>query len=301
MATILRDDGFMRRGRRPPRKRQVSALVFILVFCSLALLVLSRLDHPVVQSVRDAAMPVVAPVLSWIATPLAPVRGVIDRTASAFVSHDELARLKAENQQLRSWEWRARDLERQLMALGRAAKRVEAPQIRYLTTQVIADSTGPFARSVVIDAGESAGVRVGHPVINADGVVGRVVHVADNVARVLLLSDINSRVPVAIGPNGVRAIAFGDNGGRPAFKHLPRDARIGAGDVVATSGRGGLYPRALRIGEVVATSDGFALQPFANLSRLDFVSVLLFDSPVRALADQSGTSNAAPRPRAEGE
>lgn len=281
---VLKDDNFARRGRQQPRRRVVSAVIFILIFLSLALLVLSRLNHPYVQWVRDAATPVIAPIFSMVAKPLAPVRDFADRASSVFKSHDEVERLRAENQQLRSWEWRARDLEAQIAALGKLVKLVDAPKIPFVTARVVADTAGPFARSVVIDIGTERGVKAGHPVINADGLIGRVVEVAPRVARVLLVNDIDSRIPVVIGTGNVRAIAAGNNSGRPRLRHLARGKSINTGDVVATSGRGGLFPRALRIGEVAFRGTEARVKPFADLNRLDFVSVLLFESPILPLA-----------------
>ncbi|MEO1710623.1 MAG: hypothetical protein AAFR70_10180, partial [Pseudomonadota bacterium] len=96
--TILRDDTFARRGRTAPRQRYVGALVFALIFLSIALLVLSRLNHPYVEAMRSAVTPFVASVLSTLAVPLAPLRDLSGRLDQIVVSQDELKRLQSENQ-----------------------------------------------------------------------------------------------------------------------------------------------------------------------------------------------------------
>jgi len=253
------------------------------MFVSLALLVLSRLDHPVVSELRSRATPVLAPALAALAGPLQPLRAFQTQMELAFARQDEIARLQAENQALKGWEWRARELEREMAALGRMTKLVERQKLAFVTARVVADSTGPFVRSVVIDAGSDQGLKGGQPVVNADGLVGRIVDVAPTAARVLLLTDINSRIPVSVGDDQVRAIAVGDNGPAPTLKHLPRDTVLANGAVAATSGRGGLFPPSLRYGTVVADAGHYRLAPFANLDRLGYVSVLLFESPVAQL------------------
>ncbi|MEO1265000.1 MAG: rod shape-determining protein MreC, partial [Pseudomonadota bacterium] len=243
--TRLRDDTFQRRGKSRPRRRYVGAVVFALIFVSIALLVLSRLDHPYVAAMRSAAAPVLTPVLTALSGPLAPVRRLSERVQMLLAEQDEIERLRAEIQQLRGWQWKAEDLQRQLNALSALAKREPDAEIPFITARVIADSRGPFARSVVIDAGSDRGLKEGHPVISADGMVGRLVDVTPAAARVLLVTDFASRIPVEIGNDRIRAIATGTNGPRPRLKFLPRDAVPKVGDVVATSGRGGLFPRAL--------------------------------------------------------
>jgi len=287
----LRDDTFARRGRQQPRHRYVSAAVFVLIFLSLALLVLSRLNHPYIETIRSAVTPVFAPVLAYLAAPLAPVRDLTGRLQTVWASQDDFNRLRAENQALKSWEWRAQDLQRQLDALSRIAKLAPAPDIPFVTARVVADSTGPFVRSVVIDVGRDRGVRPGHPVINADGLVGRVIEASPTAARVLLLNDINMQVPVVIGGDNARGIATGNNGATPTLKHLPRDAKFTNGAVVATSGRGGLFPRSLRVGVIEMVADQPMVKPFADLARLDFVSVLQYQSPVLSLADDPLTGS----------
>ena len=294
--TILRDDTFARRDRREPRSRHVSVLVFILLFLSFALLVLSRLNHPYVQAVRQAVAPWYTPALTGLADMFAPLRDLKHRMTELGITQDELARLRAQNQQLRGWDWRARDLERQLEALGRHAKLVEQTETPLVSARVVADSAGPFARTVLIDAGAAQGVKLGHPVVSAEGLVGRIMEVSQNAARVMLLDDINSRVPVAIGAQGTRAILTGDNTATPALRHVPRDGVLAAGDVVATSGRGGMFPPTLRIGEVAPAADkDVRVRIFADLDRLEFVSVLLYESPVRELVE-----TAASRPNGPG-
>lgn len=291
--TKLRDDTFARRGRSAPRGRYISAIVFVLIFTSVALLILSRLNHPYIDTMRQALIPLFAPVLTAVSKPMQPVRNLSARVETMFVSHDELEKLRRENQALKSWEWRARDLQRQLEAVSRLAKLGEKADTPFVTARVVADATGPFSRSVVIDVGTGRGVRNGHPVINADGFVGRVVETSATAARVLLLSDAEMRVPVVIGRENQRGIIVGDNGARPRVTHLKREAKLKAGDVVATSGRGGLYPRSLRIGAIEKLGRNFVVRPFADLNRLDFVSILLFDSPILSLAGEPSAK--APR------
>ncbi len=161
-------------------------------------------------------------------------------------------------------------------------------QTPFVTGRVIADSSGPFVRAAILDAGRESNMRSGNPVIAAEGLVGRVLETGKRASRVLLLTDSSSRIPVAIGERGVRAILAGDNGPSPRVLMLPADARLAAGEEVTTSGVGGIFPRGLRIGRIIADmGNGYRVEPHARLDDLDYVSVLLTEANGIDVSDET--------------
>ncbi|HET6390988.1 rod shape-determining protein MreC [Hyphomicrobium sp.] len=282
--TQLKDHNlFLRRTDREAPGKHMRPLLLLLVFVASGLLLLSRLDHSMVSDVRWRASTWLSPVLRGALIPAEPVRE-IGRSISAQVdlSH-ELERLRQENQKLESWKWRAQQLESKVADLEALAKTVPEQKIDFLTSRVIADSSGVFVRSVTIDAGRKRNVKEGYPVINGDGLVGRIVDVAPAVSRVLLATDLNSRIPVRIGPNAVRGILAGDNSARPRLIYIPEGANIANGDDVATSGVGGVFPEGLRLGTVVGGLSDPRVALRADLDRLSYVSVLFFADPFRGV------------------
>jgi rod shape-determining protein MreC len=197
----------------------------------------------------------------------------------------EIDRLKAENEELKQWEWRAKLLESNVAHLRSLLNAVDEPALHYVTGSVIADARGPFLRSALINLGRDDGVRVGYAVINGDGLIGRTVDAGDSVARVLLLNDLNSRIPVLVGPAGTRALVVGDNSSELKLEFLPDGATLYAGDEVYTSGSDGVLPRGLRVGALVGANGAFRVKPHAELSALDVVSVLFFDTPTLTRSD----------------
>ncbi len=260
-------------------------LNFTLYFLCIVLLVLSRIGHNAVIDLRDRFIDLSAPVLEAAAVPAIMGRHALARVRSYVGMMEEIDRLRAENDQLKQWEWRAKLLERNEAHLRSLLNAVDEPALHYVTGSVVADARGPFLRSALINLGRDDGVRVGYAVINGDGLIGRIVDAGSSVARVLLLSDLSSRIPVLVGPAGVRALVSGDNTTELKLEFLPDGASLYAGDEVYTSGADGVLPRGLRVGAVAGPAGAFKVRPHAELSSLDVVSVLFFDTPTLTSTD----------------
>lgn len=281
----LKDDRatFSLRGTAAAAARPVRLVMPFLIFVSLCLLLLSRLNHSALNEARWRVASWMSPALEVAMVPLAPFRQMAKRVAAQVDLSSELERLRAENQKLSNWEWRARGLEQRLSELEALSRVVNEPKLAFITARVIADSSGAFARTVIISAGRNQNLKPGYPVISADGLVGRIVNTGSDSARVLLASDLNSRIPVTIGKGGVRAILAGDNGPLPRLLYIPPGAGIAIGDDIATSGTGGLFPSGLRIGKVMGDLSSPRVALRANLDKLEYVSVLFFDDPAQGL------------------
>jgi len=273
------------RRHRPSWRAPVELLSFGLYFLCAVLLVLSRIGHGVIADTRDGLVDLTAPLLEAASFPAIEARRAMERVQSYVAAFDEVDRLKMENEELKQWEWRTKLLERKVAHLRALLNAVEEPGLVFATGRVIADARGPFVRSALINLGRQDGLRIGYAVINGDGLVGRTVDAGGAVARVLLLNDLNSRIPVLVGPAGVRGLASGDNSTELQLDFLPDGATLYAGDEVYTSGSDGVLPRGLRVGVVTGTQGAFKVRPYAELNSLDTVSVLFFDAPALTRAD----------------
>ena len=131
--------------------------------------------------------------------------------------------------------------------------------------ELIGVSPDPMRHVLVINRGASDGVYAGQPLIDADGLVGQVLEVAEYTSRVLLITDPTHSTPVQVNRNGVRAIAEG-NGSLDMLEvhHIPVTTDIQVGDLLVTSGLGGRFPVGYPVGEVVRV-DLDPGQPFARI------------------------------------
>lgn len=146
---------------------------------------------------------------------------------------------------------------------------------RVLIAQLLAVDSDPFKRLVVLDKGSNNGIKEGHPIIDAHGVLGQVQHVSRFTSTAILLTDPTHAIPVQVNRNGLRAIALGSNApDKLEIPHIPINADIRVGDLLVTSGLGRRfpagYPVAIISEIVIDPSESYAhvtASPLAHLER----------------------------------
>jgi rod shape-determining protein MreC len=222
----------------------------------------------------------VTPIIAFFSRPSATVADVVDRVESFAGLQDENASLKQANERLLRWQTLALRLQRENQELRQVLGVVPDPQASFVTARIAGEAGGPFVRTALLAAGSNDGIEKGQAVLGGHGLIGRVVDVGASSARVLLITDLNSRVPVFVEPNRARAVLAGDNSDTPRLEFLATDARVSPGDRVVTSGEGGLIPPGLPVGTVIELLEGSAtVRPHAEWHRLEFVSVLDYELP----------------------
>jgi rod shape-determining protein MreC len=155
-----------------------------------------------------------------------------------------------------------------------------------VAAQVIGiDPTGWF-KSVIIDKGKNAGLSWDMPVVNASGVVGRIVSVSNNYAKVLLIIDQNSAVDCLTQRSRDRGMVKGTSGQICKMDYMAKSSNAAVGDLVVTSGLGGLFPKGLPVGEISEVKEGEAklfkeidVMPSVDFSKLEEVLVILTTGP----------------------
>ena len=282
-------------GTRLGQMRAIADRTFVvlLIVLSVALLVLGKADIKLVSSLTREIDDLAVPVLAALSTPVAILRAKVETVSSLMAAAEENRRLREENHRLLAWRSEAARLSVQNRALRRLLRMppVEAAAV-WTTARVVADSTGTFVRTTLIDAGADQGLVPGMAAMAPGGLAGRVVEVGRRSARVMLLTDYSSKIPVIIERSGVRALVEGDNSAVPALRFAPGDADLRSGDRVLTSGDGGLLPPGLEVGEVVLVPGRPpAVRPSVELEGLDYLSVL------RAAALSEPASEPAPERR----
>jgi rod shape-determining protein MreC len=259
----------------------------LLAVVCIALMLLDRREQHLVR-VRQALSVVVYPVRVAVDLPFRTWANLSD----TFAARDALI---AENQQFRrerleteSRLQRLDSLERENARLRELLDSSGRVAIRSLVAEILAVGLDPY-RQRLLDRGLVDGVYVGQALLDAQGVVGQVVRVGPLTSEVLLITDPDSAVPVSVNRNGLRTIAVGTgDSSRLRLRNLTNNANIEVGDLLVSSGLGGVFPPGYPVGRVVEvtrrTDQAFAeviAEPTSLLDR-DREVLLVWNEPAEA-------------------
>lgn len=251
------------------------SLQLVLLIISFSLIFIGKLDLYTARAAKLTISEFIAPIYDVVAAPARAFETMAGgmRTLASFRA--ENVRLRAENERLQRWQRRAEILEsenRQLKTVLGAASTTEMTPV---TARAISAPGGSFSHSLLLNIADIGNVARGDAVVNADGLVGYVIEVGRKYARVLLITDVNSKIPVLLSSSSWPALALGKNSRTLQLDFLPLEAKPATGELVLTSGHGGILPAGVPIGRVIAVDEETVLvEPSVALDQISFVSVL---------------------------
>ncbi len=150
-----------------------------------------------------------------------------------------------------------------------------------LLAKVIIDKKSPFLRSVIVNRGSKDNVILGMAVLDGKFLVGKVVEVNYSTSRVLLLSDLNSKIPVSIEPNGVQSILSGSGSKFGEIQYIKEDYQLDSDFEIFTSGSGGIFRSGIPIGKTILNAgsglDTIKVKFHSDFSQLRLVKIVSFE------------------------
>ncbi|HBM91045.1 MAG TPA: rod shape-determining protein MreC [Rhodospirillaceae bacterium] len=249
-----------------------------LLSLSLGLLIVGQSKPVLIETFRVRAIDGIAPVLDVLSRPMAMVDSFSGRIHAYRGLLKENARLRTENANLMKWQNAVLTLDNENKELRSLLRYKVEPSLAYISARVIADTGGVFVHSLVVTAGLLDGVREGMAAMTGDGLVGRIVEAGEWTSRVLLITDLNSRIPVMVMGSGEHAILAGNNSPRPKMLYLSQEARVKVGERVMTSGHGGVFPPHIPVGIVSSVEQGaIEVTPITALGRINQIRLIDFD------------------------
>lgn len=297
---------------RPSNVDRPTGVYIGLVIISLALVTvdLRASGAGVGGTLRDGVQAVFTPIERVVAGATRPVANFFEDLSDIFSLRGENRRLRGEVAELERQVSEAEALQTRVAELE-AILGVEPPdELDSITAQVLAIGVSEFDFTRIIDKGRLDGITVDMPVVDEGGLIGRVVSVTDDVARVRLVTDPTVRVAVRVQRTGETGVLTGRGSGPMRLEMFNTDAAVVAGDVLLTAD--GRFPAGIEVARVLEGARSevrFTLvasaEPTGELTRIDFVRVLVFtrdQAGIQDLEDQERTPVIIPdQPSSEGE
>lgn len=274
-----------RQGQTPSigQRNQKTGGRALIICCviSLVLLVLGGRGNAFVLGLRGVVQTVTSPARELGSIIASPFVGASNIIANLTTDQQTLSELRAENERLRTrnveLEEAAKDTERlqELLDL-RSSYNLQSESSR-----IISGSSDSWSRSVTIDKGENSGITDNMPVVSSVGVIGQIVDTGPSTATVRLITDEDSSVAAMVQSSRAHGMLRGSVSGELHLDLVSTDLDVEVGDVVITSGLGGVFPKGLPLGMVTAveSADGalyytITVEPFAHADSLEEVLVV---------------------------
>ncbi len=277
-----------------PARQALSKLTLpVLVVAAFGLMLLGKADALLAERARMALNDAMGPIYAMLAEPLGTMNAAVTEVGQLWDLRAENDRLRNENEYLRRWQAIALALDAENTRLKASLNWIVDPPAKFVTARVVADAGGVYARAALLAVGPNHGIHKGEIALDERGLVGRVTEVGSRTARVLLITDLNSRIPVIMENSRARAILVGTNGPRPRLMYWPEGVQPQEGERIVTSAEANAFPANLPVGTVRHSASGVPeVEPFALLQRLEIVRI--FDYGLGGVAPPEAPAKLTP-------
>ncbi len=241
-----------------------------------ALMFLHYRGSDAVERFRLTLQRALTPVVELLSAPSQMMEDIGNRSRNLVNAYRQNETLKSENAQLLEWQAVAKELQQENAELRGLLGVSAAEEAHYITARIVSATHDPFGHTLMITHDGDERIRAGLPVISAEGLVGRILETTGNTARILLITDRQSRVPVQEESSNERGILTGLNEvGSVTLNHVEHEKAFHVGDRVLTS-KSLLFPVHFVVGEVTAMDgQGIHVKPYADARKLRFVSIVV--------------------------
>ena len=262
------------------RKGNAQLPLVIVIALAVVLVLLGKAQGGLFDRARGHVTDALAPVLEKVRAPVAGFDRWMGSITEIFSVYEQNLKLKEENARLRQWQNVAVVLQGRVGRYQQLLHAVPDPKMDGVLARVIGRANRPFLQTMILDAGRGNHALPGQAVMDPRGMIGRIYLTGNRTSWVILLTDLNSRIPVTISPGNIPAMLAGDNSPMPNLEMVSHTVTLHAGDQVTSSGDGGLLPAGLPVGTVVSDGQGgFRVALLADATGSQDVEILNFSKP----------------------
>ena len=277
MDTSREDVGISIRSAFLRKGTQQRFSLFALTLISILLIFLETIDTKPLNRIRSFIKDVVYRSAVVASFPNKIFSGSYITIQDHFSLYENYNELKKENEELKNKKSKSDFLELENSQLRKLINEQVQSESNLVSARVLLDEQSPYLNSFVINIGANKDIKNGMAVLDGKNFIGRIVDVNYFSSRVLLVSDLNSKIPIIIEPHGYQGILSGHGRKKPSLEYLPENNTVENGDKVYTSGKEGIFSPGIPIGKIQITKKGVDVDLFSDLNQITFVNIDLGD------------------------
>ena len=262
---------------------QLRIIIFtsVLILIS-ALLIITQVDKSkTLKSLRSSSINVVYFVSSLVTSPIELLERGISKITEIRNLYNDVAQYKKERliesgsfQELVSLKLKIAEYER-LLNLNKDL------EYSFVTSRVLADLSKKYFSSILVNAGRNDGIFENMPITGPNGLLGKITDVDKSISRGMLATDVSSRIPVSVSDKSFQGILIGQNQKNPRIDFIKESEQVVIGDLVTTSGKGGIFPPYIFIGQVVKKGKNYLeVELFEDIDSLTHVRLINFSNNI---------------------
>ena len=275
MSTSRDDFGIAIRSALLQRGAKQKFSLFVLILLSLFIFVLDISELKPIKILRSLLNDGVYRISAISSSPIKFSGTVKDFFITHIFVYKENRKLKTELEELKNKDFQTLYLQTANKRLQDIIQLEKKSAFTTIAAKVLLDKNSPYLNSVIINRGSSSRIKLGMPVLSEGNLVGRVVEVNFLSARILLLNDLNSKIPVMISPKGSQAILSGRGEDKPKLEYLPEKFELNDKNLVFTSGKDGIFFEGIPVGNVIFEDNKIKVKLFSDPNQVSFVNVVL--------------------------
>ena len=251
--------------------------LIVLIFFSISLIVLSRLNVPAINYLKVSLNEIIYRASFVVSIPEQQLQNASIALKNHFKLYEDLKITKKKIKELEFEKYNSNYLSAENTRLRKLIDEYIV-QSDELVAKVLLDKNSPFLKSIIVNKGSKDGVKLGRAVLDNQYLIGKIVEVNYSTSRALLVSDLNSKIPISVEPGNFLSILSGTGKSYGKIQYTQQDFNFQESNVVYTSGSGGIFKSGIPIGKVkIESNENIRVNFFSNLSQITFVKLISFE------------------------
>ena len=251
--------------------------LIVLIFFSISLIVLSRLNVPAINYLKVSLNEIIYRASFVVSIPEQQLQNASIALKNHFKLYEDLKITKKKIKELEFEKYNSNYLSAENTRLRKLIDEYIV-QSDELVAKVLLDKNSPFLKSIIVNKGSKDGVKLGMAVLDNQYLIGKIVEVNYSTSRALLVSDLNSKIPISVEPGNLLSILSGTGKSYGKIQYTQEDFNFQESNVVYTSGSGGIFKSGIPIGKIkIDSNKNVRVNFFSNLSQITFVKLISFE------------------------